>query len=117
MKKEIPKKDDCPTMEEEVYLSINGSSRQDIGDSALHKNKGNNSNKIWSKMIQKQSEKDTALCNKREELRKEYWLKVKHGELRPPTRNERLIATANGDPNNQSVIAARNILDKREIKW
>ena len=41
-------------MDEETYLSINGASRQDIGDSAFHKNKGN-SDKTWSKMIDAQS--------------------------------------------------------------
>ena len=38
----------CPIMDEE-YLSISGASRQNIGDSAFHKNKGNNSEKTWSK--------------------------------------------------------------------
>ena len=46
----------CAVMEEETFLSINGASRQDIGDSAFHKNKGNNSDKIWSKMVNAQAE-------------------------------------------------------------
>lgn len=104
-------------MEEETYLSINGASRQDIGDSAFHKNKGNNSDKTWSKMVNAQAEKDRKLIAKREELRKEYWLKVAQGELRPPTRNEKLISTANGNPDNESVIAARRLLEKRNINW
>lgn len=104
-------------MDEETYLSINGASRQDIGDSAFHKNKGNHSNKTWSKMIDAQSEKDRKLINRREELRKEYWQKVKNGELRPLTRNEKLIATANGSPDNECVIAARRLLEKKGIDW
>lgn len=52
-----PRVSNCPVMEEETYLSINGASRQDIGDSAFHKNKGNNSDKAWSKMINAQAEK------------------------------------------------------------
>ena len=40
-------------MDEETYLSINGASRQDIGDSAFHKNKGSLSDKTWSKMTDK----------------------------------------------------------------
>ena len=104
-------------MDEETYLSINGASRQDIGDSAFHKNKGNNSDKTWSKMIDTQSEKDRKLIAKREELRKEYWQKVENGELREPTRNERLIATAKGNPDNECTIAARRLLEKKGIDW
>ena len=47
-------------MGEETYLSISGASRQDIGDSAFHKNKGSLSNKTWSKMIDRQAEKTDA---------------------------------------------------------
>lgn len=104
-------------MDEETYLSIKGASRQDIGDSAFHKNKGNNSDKTWSKMINAQSEKNWRLIIRREELRKEYWQKVENGELRPQTRNEKLIATANGCPDNECVIAARRLLDKKGIDW
>ena len=106
----------CPITEEE-YLSINGASRQDIGDSAFHKNKGGNSDKTWSKMIDAQSEKDRRLITKRAELRKEFWQKVENGELRPPTRNEKLIATANGNQDNECVIAARRLLEKKGIDW
>ncbi len=107
----------CPIMEEETYLSINGASRQDIGDSAFHKNKGNNSDKTWSKMVNAQAEKDRKLIIRREELRKEYWQKVENGEFRPPNRNEKLISTANGNPDNECVIAARRLLEKKGIDW
>jgi hypothetical protein len=112
-----PRVSKCTVMEEETYLSINGASRHDIGDSAFHKNKGNNSDKTWSKMVNAQAEKDRKLIAKREELRKEYHLKVEKGELRPPTRAEKLISTANGNPDNESVMASRRLLDKRGIKW
>lgn len=104
-------------MDEETYLSIKGASRQDIGDSAFHKNKGNHSNKTWSKMLNAQAEKDRKLIAKREELRKEYRQKVENGELREPTRNEKLIATANGNPDNECTIAARRLLEKKGIDW
>jgi hypothetical protein len=104
-------------MDEETYLSIKGASRQDIGDSAFHKNKGSLSNKTWSKMIDAQSEKDRRLIIKRDELRKEYWRKVKNGEIRELTRNEKLIATANGQIENECTIAARRLLDKKGIDW
>lgn len=104
-------------MEEETYLSISGASRQDIGDSAFHKNKGSNSDKTWSKMINAQAEKDRKLIIRREELRKEYWQKVENGELRPQTRIEKLISTANGHPDNECVIASRRLLEKKGIDW
>ena len=104
-------------MDVETYLSISGASRQDIGDSAFHKNKGSHSNKTWSKMINAQAEKDRRLIIRREELRKEYWQKIENGEFRQPTRNERLIATAKGNPDNECVIAARRLLEKKGIDW
>lgn len=104
-------------MDEETYLSISGASRQDIGDSAFHKNKGSLSNKTWSKMLDAQSEKDRKLIIRREELRKEYFQKIENGEFRQPTRNERLIATAKGNPDNECTIAARRLLDKKGIDW
>jgi len=107
----------CPIMEEETYLSLNGASRQNIGDSAFHKNKGSHSDKTWSKMTDAQSEKDRKLIIRREELRTEFWQKVEKGELRTPTRNEKLIATAKGNPDNECVIAARRLLEKKGINW
>ena len=104
-------------MDEETYLSIKGASKLNIGDSAFHKNKGSHSDKTWSKMIDAQSEKDRKLIIRREELRKEFWQKVENGELRPPTRNEKLIATANDYPDNECVIAARRLLEKKGIDW
>ena len=104
-------------MDEETYLSIKGASRQDIGDSAFHKNKGSHSNKTWSKMIDRQDEKDRRLIIRREELREEHWQKVENGEIREPTRNEKLIATANGNPDNECTIAARRLLNKKGIDW
>ena len=104
-------------MDEETYLSIKGASRQDIGDCAFHKNKGSHSDKSWSKMLDAQSEKDRRLINKRAELREEYCRKVKNGEIRDLTRNEKLIATANGRIENECTMAARRLLDKKGIDW
>lgn len=104
-------------MDEETYLSINGASRQDIGEPALHKNRGGASDKVWSKIVQRQAAKDYIILQKREELRKEYADKVVEGVLRPPTRREKLIATANGHEDLPSTHAARRILEKIGIKW
>lgn len=116
-RRERKKNGNSPIMDVETYLSIKGASRQDIGDCAFHKNKGSHSDKSWSKMLDAQSEKDRRLINKRAELREEYWQKVENGELRPLTRNEKLIATANGNPDNECVITARRLLEKKGIDW
>ena len=49
--------------------------------------------------------------------RKKYRRLVSEGKLRPPTRIERLLETARGHSDNQSVQAARRILKKRGISW
>lgn len=102
---------------EEEYLSINGACRQSIGDAALHKNKGYNSDKTWKRIVDIQAKKDHEILARREELRIEYKSKVESGELRPPTRIETLIQTARGNEDNASVQAARRILIKKEIDW
>jgi hypothetical protein len=52
----------------------------------------------------------------RELLEADYNQKVAAGELRPPTRLERMKATAAGHPDNPSVQAARRIVAKLEAK-
>jgi len=100
---------------EEQYLSQHGACRQDIGDPALHKNRGAMSDKVWSSIVGAQAEKDWALIERRRVLRLEYQQKVVNGELRPPTRTEQLIEIAKGNPEHESVQAARRLLEKRKI--
>jgi hypothetical protein len=100
---------------EEQYLSQNGACRQDIGDPALHKNRGAMSDKVWSSIVDAQADKDYQLIERRRKLRQEYNFKVAKGELRPPTRTEQLIEIAKGNPEHESVQAARRLLEKRKI--
>jgi hypothetical protein len=101
-------------LSEEEYLSINGASRQGIGDCALHKNIKENQKQ---ELVERQAQKDRELLDRRETLRKEYQLKLEAGEVRPPTRTERLIMTANGHDDRGDVKAARRILEKQGIEW
>lgn len=103
-------------IDEEEYLSVNGAGRQGIGDPALHKNRGNNSEAAWAKIVQAQAERDLELIKRREVLRMEYRLKVERGELRPPTRIERLQKIASGNPDNASVSAAIRLLEKHGLR-
>ena len=117
--RELPvfeEKTDIPVLTEEDYLAINGASRQDFGDSALHKNKGNNSDKQWSKLVDAQAEKDRKLMEKRQELREEFQEKVENGELREPTRLERLVSTANAPYDTEARRAARAVLAKNGMQ-
>lgn len=102
-------------IDEETYLTQHGASRQDIGESALHKNipEGN----IRKRLVEHQASKDRALVEKRAQIRDEYNKLVASGEIRPPTRQEKLIRTANGMDENASVQAARRVLEKQGIEW
>lgn len=100
---------------EEQYLSQNGACRQDIGDPALHKNRGAMSDKTWASIVDAQANKDWELIERRRVLRLEYQQKAANGELRPPTRTEQLVQIAKGNPEHESVQAARRLLEKRKI--
>lgn len=56
-------------------------------------------------------------AEKRQQAIDEYNLKVKNGEIIPPTSNELLIRRANGHPDNESTQAARRLCKKRKISW
>jgi hypothetical protein len=104
-------------MSEEEYLASKGASRSGMGEAALHKNKGNLSDKQWKKIVATQAEKDRKIIEKRDKLRKEYKEKVDKGEITPPTRIESLIRTAQGHEDNEATKAARRLLEKKGIDW
>jgi hypothetical protein len=100
---------------EEEYLSKNGAPFMGGAEPALHKNI--QEGRAKQQAIAKVSKDMQANIDRRVQLREEYQAKVASGEIRPPTRNEKLIRTAQGNPDNESVQAARRILDKNGIKW
>jgi hypothetical protein len=102
-------------IDEETFFAMNGAGRNEIGDSALHKNI--QEGKAKRDMLKRQSKKDLEIIEKRDKLRKEYNDKVTSGEIRPPTRIERLHETANGIEDNEAVQAARRLLQKKGIDW
>ena len=114
---EIEKKKEPEIIDEETYLAMHGASKLDIGDAATHRRGQHDSDKSWSKVVNRQSKQDEELLNKREELRKEYQRKIESGELREPTRIERLVRTAQGSEDNESTKAARRILIKQGYDW
>jgi propanediol dehydratase small subunit/type III secretory pathway component EscR len=114
-KEVIPQVKETIVMDEETYLAQHGASRQDIGESALHKNIPQG--KIRKQILKPELERNKKLLAKREELRKEYQAKIESGEIRKPTRTESLITTANRMPELESTQAARRLLGKQGIKW
>lgn len=54
---------------------------------------------------------------RREAARAEYRKLVNSGMVRPPTSVERALRTARGNPDNESVQAARRALKKRGYDW
>lgn len=101
----------------ETFATINGASRQDIGEAALHRSSLNKSHNTHRKQVLAQAQKDHQLILKRDELRREYEARVEAGELRPKTHIELLLERAAGDPYFESTHAARRVLLKRGYDW
>ncbi len=59
----------------------------------------------------------TAHHDVRKAARAEYRTLIESGKVRPPTAMEKRLATAQGDPSNRAVQAARRVLAKRGIDW
>jgi len=87
-----------------------------FGEPALHRQPRATPKQIAAR-ARAQCVKDQATAEHRERLRDEYAAKVASGEIRPPTRHERLIATARGHEDNESVQAARRLLARDGVDW
>lgn len=107
---------EIPAMTEEEYIASEGYGFSGIGDVALHKGKQRTS-KQQDKIVESQAKKDEDYARHREILRKTYRDKLSKGELREPSTIEKLLKTANGNPDNESTQAARRTLQKRGIDW
>lgn len=59
----------------------------------------------------------SANFEKRKAARAEYRKLVESGKVRTPTAMEKRLRTAQGDPSNKAVQAARRVLTKRGIDW
>ncbi len=102
---------------EEEYLTMNGASAIDFCEPGLHKSNSRISQKQWLRKINLFAKKNVILEIKRDKLREEYREKVASGEIRGPSRIERLIKTAKGHSDNESVLAARRILNNLNISY
>lgn len=100
---------------EEQFLSQSGAGF-DFGDAGLHRQPGSTPNSR-ARAVKHQSSVDCKLFARRNKLREEYAAAVERGEIRPPTRMERLLAGAKGHSDNPSTSACRRLLAKRGIDW
>ncbi len=101
---------------EEDYLASKGCGMAALGEPALHRMPGQSAGHASrERNLRNQAEKDRAWMVRREELRQEYREKLALGEIRMPTRIERLKQVAAGRPDNESVQAARRLLAKKGI--
>ena len=94
----------------EQFATANGAHRGDMGDAGTHKRSRRQSDKQWQRMLRPVNEQADALLARRDALRTQYADAVERGDVRPPTRLERLQAAALGHPDLQATQAARRIL-------
>ncbi len=103
---------------EEAFLEAHGAGMADLGDPSLHRLPGlHDHHPARLSAIRRQAAADHAWQERRQALRREYAEQVARGAIRPPTRTERLLATAQGHPDNASVQAARRLLGRMGVDW
>ena len=109
--------DSVQVMTEEEYLASKGYGAMGYSEPGLHKSSARVSQNTRDKQAQQVMENAQEYDAKREELRQEYQAKLESGEIRKPTNIEKLLRTAQGHEDNQSVKSARKLLEKRGIDW
>ena len=95
----------------EAYAARHGAGRSLFGEAGLHK-RGNMSDAAHRRAVVNMMEKDRVISERRMQLAKLYEAELIEGELRKPTREERIIESAIGHPDLPSVQAARRICKK-----
>ena len=102
---------------EEEYLALHGVPYLEGAEPALHRLPGGLPKSRKGKIMETTNRRMLENERRREELRQAYAAEVEAGTVRPPSRVERLIRTAQGHPDNESVQAARRLLEKKGISW
>lgn len=101
----------------EQYLNQHGAFFMQGAEPAMHRTPGGFGKGQREKHLERVQLEMKENNDRRAQLSDEYNDKVRLGLIRPPTRIERLIATANGHEDNESVQAARRILARDNIEW
>lgn len=103
-------------MTQEEYLASKGYGMASLGDLALHRLPGlHPKNRKRYELLQRAALDEAEWSRRRQQLRKKYLAKAQAGEIRLPTRVERLTQIASGHSDLESVQAARRILSRMGI--
>lgn len=94
------------------FAAMRGLSMAQIGEAGTHKRGRNQSDKQWKRLLRVVDHRSAEVVEKRSALRAEYNEAVARGDIRPPTRLERLQRAASGHPDLASTQAALRILSR-----
>ncbi len=101
---------------EEEYLARKGFVFMGSDDPGLHRSSNRISDKKRKRQAAVQAKKTAEFNEQRAKLRREYRDKLARGEIRSPSREETLRRIAEGHSDNESVRAARRLLEKRAAR-
>lgn len=101
-------------MDFEQFAASRGASRLDFGDAGLHNPAGHIPERTWKRMRDAQAARDANLAARRADLYREFEALKASGEIREPTSDERLAATAEGE--GPAAEAARRVIEKRKAR-
>lgn len=100
----------------EQFATRRGYGMADLGDAALHRSSKNVSAAARKRQIARQDAKDREWEIRRSELRREWELGLATGRYRQRGDLDVLRKTARGHSDNESVQAARRVLEKRKAR-
>lgn len=99
-------------MTEEEYLSSKGYSFMGYSEAGMHLSSQHVSKRQKKQLQEMTTTRAREYDMKRAELRQEYRELVKQGKMRTPTTYEQALKTAQGNPDNPAVQAARRLVEK-----
>ena len=101
---------------EDEYLALKGYGSPFYSEPAMHKGKQKTAHQ-QEQLLNINLQRSNKYVSERNALKEEYRKKIASGELRQPTRVERIIKAANGHPDLESTQAARRLALTHGISW
>ena len=114
--KTTPKEKSIPVMTEDEYLASKGYGNSFYSEPALHKGIQKTSLQ-QDRLLNIHIERSQKYSVERNAIKEEYQQLLDKGDIRQPTRVERIIKAANGHPDLDSTQAARRIAFIERISW
>lgn len=106
----------CKIMTFEGYALSKGVSPSPFTEPGMHA-RGHANDTAWRRNMKRMAEQSHAHALKMGMLREEYENLISLGEIRPPTYSEKLIATAQGNPDLSATQSARRLCEKKGFAW